>query len=236
MQAPVPTPSPGRPVPSGARRTARWTGALLLLGAVQFVVEQLVEELLWPRTPQASGCTYPYSPVSNAVSDLGGFCAGNLRVAFDLSVILVGLTTFIAASQLWGLLPRRRSTRVGVFLFLLTGLSAIGVGLFPEYTGAPHVVFAFVAFLAGNLGLLALGRGLRKTGDGFLPSLFSSISGVVGLAAIVLLLAVFPLSGPDGGIAERLIIAPELLWAVVFGIRLMRGQVPLGPVPGIDYL
>lgn len=204
----------------GARpsnRTDRLVGWILFVGSLQFVVEMAVEELLLPW----------YNIVQNAISDLGGRNAGGLGIFFDASVFGVGLAAAVSALLLWSRLPRSRSLRVGEVFLLVAGIGAMIVGLYPEYTHAPHAIGAVLAFLFGNLGLMALGRGFRKTGEELWFARFSSLCGLFGMLSIVvaILAGVFIAQGVFG-ITERMIVAPILLWAIVYGLRRMRGTFP----------
>lgn len=200
-------------------------GWILLLGSLQFVVEMGVEEAIFPTK---------YSLVSNAISDLGGYDAGGLRWAFDISVFLVGVAALLAALLLWTLLPRRRSLRVGVVFLMIAGVGAMIVGLYPEYTHAPHAVGAILAFLFGNLGLMALGRGFRKTGEDLGFARLTWALGLFGLLSIFVALAAGALIQQSVfGITERMIVAPVLVWSVVYGVRLLRGTARLSGSQGV---
>lgn len=175
----------------------------------------IVEELFLPW----------YSPVSNAISDLGGHHAGSYAVIFDASVIVVGLCAFTGAVLLRTLLPPRRSLRWGTVCLMLTGLGAIGVGCFPEYTGAIHGIMASVAFIFGGIGLLLFGHGGRKVGEeGYFPWL-TTVCGIVDLLSLVGFLLLE--NTWVAGAVERMIVAPVLLWAFLVGVRMVRTGEPV---------
>ncbi|MDE1821965.1 MAG: DUF998 domain-containing protein [Euryarchaeota archaeon] len=217
---------PGPSAPRSRDLLSLVAGLVLLVGGAQFVVEMAVEEALWPHSwpvgAHYSGCSYPYNPLENAISDLGGYCALGYGIAFDISVFVIGVAALVAALLLWQLLPRRRSLRIGVVLLMLAGGGAMGVGIFPEYTHFWHGFFALVAFVFGGLGLIALGRGFRKTGEGPTFSLLTSLGGVVDLVSIPL----FGIGLGISGFFERMIVAPVIVWAIAYGLRLLRGQSP----------
>ncbi len=204
----------------GARpsdRTDRLVGWILFVGSLQFVVEMAVEELLLPW----------YNIVQNAISDLGGYSAGGLRYFFDASVFGVGVAAAVSALLLWSRLPRNRSLRVGEIFLLVAGIGAMVVGLYPEYTHAPHAIGAILAFLFGNLGLMALGRGFRKTGEDLRFARFTWLCGLFGMLSIVVaILAGMYIAQDVFGITERMIVAPILLWAIVYGLLRIRGTLP----------
>lgn len=186
------------------RRT--WAGLLLFVGTVQFLLAMLVAEGMRPD----------YSISTNTISDLG---VESTALLFNTSIVILGLLILAAAylyhgthSRLWVTIP-----------FLLAGIGPIGVGLFPETTGTPHAVFAFIAFFFG--GLLAILTGLQTRP----PFRFLSILlGIVGLAALVLFATNTNLGIGEGGM-ERMIADPVLFWGIAFGAYLMAGNVKTGP-------
>ncbi|HYM40149.1 MAG TPA: DUF998 domain-containing protein [Thermoplasmata archaeon] len=185
------------------------TGLLFLLGSVQFLLAMVIGE----------GSLPTYSVSKNAISDLG---VGPTAALFNTSVLLLGLLTLGAAyfyhrthGKLWITIP-----------FLLAGVGPIGVGLFPETTGAIHGIFALIAFLFG--GLLAILISTRVT----VPFRYVSILlGVVGLVALGLFVAQ-QYAGIGFGGMERMIAYPVLLWGVAFGGYLLsttEQSAPAGP-------
>lgn len=226
----------GRADPAPARsQRVRLGGALLVLGAVEFVIGMVVTELGW---------TTPYSLRTNYISDLGAvgcgvWPAGSSRyvcspwhLVFDVSIIAMGLLLIAAVGLFRSAFDPERAGTWGSVLFLIAGAGAIGVGLSPEDVNlAVHSASALLAFLGGNLALLVFGLGMGRWPSGGAYRAFSVLCGLVGLGALILFVA--GLYGPLGvGGMERLIVAPILLWAAVVGTQLarpLRGTVP-GPV------
>ncbi len=181
-------------------RTDRRTlaGLLFLVGSVQFLLAMLVAEGMRPD----------YSVSTNYISDLG---VQSTALLFNTSIVILGLLILAAAylyhgthGRLWITIP-----------FALAGIGPIGVGLFPETTGAPHVVFAFISFFFG--GLLAI-LAASRTRPPF--RYLSLVLGVVGLAALVLYASGTYLGIGNGGM-ERMIADPILFWGIAFGGYLM---------------
>ncbi len=201
------------------RERARWAAIVLVLGSVQFVLEMAVEQAFYPG----------FDPLTRAISDLGGRGAGAMGGFFDLSVYLVGEGALLGAVLLIGALPQRRSLRLGMVLLVLAGIGAMGVGLFPEYDGSIHGVMAAIAFIGAGLALLAIGRGFYKVGENRPLAVGTAIGGVVDLVALVLFTLSSHIPGLEGlyGLLERLIVAPVLLWAVVYGVWLLSGRARL---------
>ena len=181
-------------------------GFLFFLGSLQFVLAMLIAEGMRPN----------YSISTNAISDLG---VDSTALLFNVSVALLGILTLAAAyfyhrthKKLWITLP-----------FALAGIGPIGVGIFPETTGAPHAVFAFVSFFFG--GLVAILISLRTP-----PPIryISAVLGLVGLVALVLFVA-GQYAGIGFGGMERMIAYPVLLWEIAFGGFLMSRTEPQAP-------
>jgi len=155
-------------------------GALIFVGSVQCLLGMVITEALYPG----------YSVSENYISDLG---VGTTALIFNSSVFLVGL--FAVAGAYF--IQRAFDSRLLFVVFTLTGVGAMGVGLFPENFGVIHgiaslITFFYISVLLGALSLVAL-------------ALFGS-STYLGLG--------------KGGM-ERMIAYPTLLWAVGFGSHLM---------------
>lgn len=195
---------------------------MLLLGSVQFVLEMAVEQAFYPG----------FDPLTRAISDLGGRGAGPMGGFFDLSVYLVGEGALLGAVLLYGVLPKRRSLRLGMVLLVFAGLGSMGVGLFPEYDGTIHGVMASIAFIGAGLALLAIGRGFYKVGEHRALAVGTAFGGVVDLVSLVLFTRSSHISGLEGlyGLLERMIVAPVLLWAVVYAIWILSGRARLRSV------
>jgi hypothetical membrane protein len=216
--------------PSGGplvRRAVHRGAALWLVAALQFVVAMIVVQLAWSGPPA-------YSLSKNYISDLGNTGCGpwpdatSPRVCspwhevFDASSIVLGLLVLLGAVLVRTGFLQRRESLLGLGLIALSGLGAIGVGLSPENVNlSVHTSSALVAFVSGNLALVALGAAIfhdaRWTGFGG----FTAALGVIGIAAF----ALFDLHrylGLGVGGMERLIVAPLLLFLVVGSVRLLR--------------
>ncbi|MCI4365720.1 MAG: DUF998 domain-containing protein [Thermoplasmata archaeon] len=206
-------------------RSVRHGAIVLVVGAVQFVLGMAIAQLGW---------TSSYSLLHNYISDLGAVNCGvwpsgtthyvcsPWHLVFNISVILLGLLIILAALLIRSAFPARKSRSLGLFFLVLSGIGAVGVGLFPEDVNLTlHSISAVLAFLLGNLALIVLGFAMfRDTRwDGF--RVYSMLSGLIGFIALILYLT--HVWGPLGvGGMERLIVAPILLWAVVVGVHLAR--------------
>ena len=233
MSAEAPEAAPAETERMGplVHRAVRHGAIMLILGAVAFLVGNIVTQLLWNSSaPYGS-----YSLLHNYISDLGAVNCGTegsgsmARMVcspghdvFNALIVVMGLLIVGAVLLLRTAFPPRRSSTIGLGLLALAGIGAIGVGLSPEDVDLTvHTASALVAFLFGNLALIVLGFAMfRDTRwDGYRA--YSILSGLVGLVALILFVA--GAVGPLGfGGMERLIVAPILLWAIVAGIHLVR--------------
>ena len=193
---------------SGDASTAVAGGILAAIGAAFLTVTMLGASI-------APG----YDFAGGAISDLGVISATALL--FNGTLVAIGLANVVAG---WLLL--RSTQRIGALMaFVLAGIGAIGAGLFPLDTGAPHALFALVAFVSFNVEAIVAGRIAGGT-----TALVSAATGLLGLVFVVLMLvgdagnsAAF---GPIGhGGTERMIVYPAMLWLLAFGGRLTASAV-----------
>jgi hypothetical membrane protein len=168
-------------------------GALLFVGAAQFILVIVITEARYPG----------YTVATNVLSDLG---VGQTALLYNASVAVFGAFAFI------GSLLGRRTLGTGLTVTLaVTGACAVGVGVFPETTGAPHVFFAVATFVFGAVSAIISYRVLRP------PLSYLSVGlGIIALAAVVLDATHHVLGIGPGGM-ERMIAYPIFLWALGFG-------------------
>jgi hypothetical membrane protein len=174
------------------------TGTILVAATVQLLFLVNIAEFLYPG----------YSVSQNYISDLGVGPSPSEEI-FTLGLLIFGLLVLLASSKLYA----DKGSYLWLF-FALSGIGAVGVAVFNEDTGWPHVLFALLAFLFGNLAAV---YAFTKT-----KPMFSYISlslGLLGLAAMVLLgTGTFLGLGPGG--MERVVFYSGILWALAFGARL----------------
>ncbi len=175
-------------------------GALLFVGAAQFIFVIAIVEALYPG----------YSVATNALSDLG---VGQTALLFNASTAVFG------AFALIGSLLGRRTLGTGLTITLAVyGACSVGVGLFPETTGAPHSVITLGMLIFGAVSAIISYRVLRPP-----LSYFSVGLGIIALAALVLAVTQHDLGIGRGGM-ERMIAYPIFLWALGFGGSLIGAK------------
>jgi hypothetical membrane protein len=182
-------------------------GAFMFVGGVQFVIGMLLAEILYPG----------YSVSGNYISDLGATCRDTCLIyqpsafIFNTSAMILGILILLGS---YCILHEFQNYFISI-LIGLSGLGALGVGLFPETTGLLHLIVSFIAFFFAALSAIAASK-LVKTPFAY----FSVILGIASLAALALFGLKFYLGLGPGGM-ERMMAYPVLLWAIGFGGYLM---------------
>lgn len=185
----------------------RVPGVLLIaLGAAFLIVTML-----------AASMAPAYDFHGGKISDLGvipetALLFNSLMVAVGVLNLAGGWLLYRAARRWWLLAP-----------FVLAGVGAAGVGLFPLDTGTPHSLFALLAFVCFNVEALATAAIVRG------PMRWTSvIAGLVGLAFVGVMIvgdggnaAAFGAIGHGG--AERMIAYPVMAWLLAIGGFLVAG-------------
>jgi hypothetical membrane protein len=173
-------------------------GSLLFIGGALGVLGIIIAEALYPG----------YSTSENYISDLG---IGPSSLVFNSSIFLLGALALSAAY----FIQRAFNFKLFSILAAITGIGAMGVGLFPEDVEVLHVVFSFITFLFAGLSAITSYK-LQKPPFSY----FSVILGVTTLLALVLFASETFLGLGKGGM-ERMIAYPALLWTIGFGGHLI---------------
>jgi hypothetical membrane protein len=198
----------------------RRAGALLFVGAAQFLIFLVISESLYPG----------YSVSKNTMSDLGATCNAGVctiprySIIFNSSVFIFGALVFIGAFFIY----ISRSRLIGG-LSALAGWGVMGVAIFPETAGAIHLVVAFIAFLFASIAAILSYKMLRPP-----MSYFAIVLGSVALISFIIYaggaFTNYYLGLGQGGL-ERLIVYPDVIWALGFGAQLMGRPVERIPMP-----
>ncbi|MGY5874372.1 MAG: DUF998 domain-containing protein [Candidatus Thorarchaeota archaeon] len=182
-------------------------GTLLYIGMVQWVFGLLIAEAWFPG----------YSSRIDYVSDLG---IGPTALVYNVSVFLLGFFVVISAYFIYQVY----TSRIITILVALTGVGAMGVGVFPASIQPMHSFATLTALLFGALAAIATYR-IQK------PPL-SYISVILGVISLVTAVLFIPYLGlPTGstetflgmakGSMERWVIYPILVWAIGMGSHLI---------------
>lgn|SRR5487761_13304 len=189
-------------------------GTMLFAGSVGFILAMNIAEWLYPSPPG-------YSVSQNYVSDLGATCRNGVckiyqptSTIFNTSIVILGLLIILGSYFLY----RGYKKRIFSGLLILSGIGAIGVGIFPETTGSLHSIVSLFVFLFGGLAAIASLQILRRPFN-----YFSVILGLITLGSLGLYTAqIFLGLGPGG--MERMIVYPALLWGTGLGGYMLSTQ------------
>jgi hypothetical membrane protein len=190
---------------------ARLPGFLLLLVGAAFIIVTMLAASIAPG----------YDFHGGKISDLG--VIDETALLFNVLLVAIGVGNAIG-----GYLLQRAYGHPWLFaIYLIAGIGAVGVGLFPLSTGGLHSIFALLAFVFINLEALATAAVV----PGALIRIVSAVSGLAGLMYVVVMLigdggnpAVFGAIGHGG--SERMIAYPAMLWLLVFGGYLIASPEP----------
>lgn len=182
-------------------------GIILLIGSVQFFLAVNLAEALFPD----------YSVGKNTLSYLGGSIpvVEPSATIFNLSVILLGILSLLAVY----LILKSGGCRLFSTCLAISAIGALGVGIFPTYTGNAHILFSVLTFLFGSLAVVFSYRlGLN------IP--MAIVSMILGLMSLLTLLSFIilgtgvsnPLIAYLGiGGTERFIAYPSLFYITALG-------------------
>lgn len=173
-------------------------GLLLVIGGVLCTLGMIVAEALYPG----------YSTSENYISDLG---VGPSALVFNSSIFLLGVLAVCSAY----FIQKTFNFKLFSILTAITGIGAIGVGLFTEDAGAIHAVFSLITFLFAGISAIVSYK-LEKPPLSYL----SVVLGTMSLVALVLFASGSYLDLGKGGM-ERMIVYPALLWTISFGGHLI---------------
>jgi hypothetical membrane protein len=175
-------------------------GPWLFLASLEVLFFVHLAEFLYPG----------YSVSQNYISDLGVGPEPS-RSIFTVALISFGVMVLMAAALF------RSEDRKNLlwFFFGLSGIGALGVGVFNENMILPHTIFALMAFVFGNLAAV---YSFTRVGSPF--SWMSIILGLLGLSALVLL-ASDTLFGLGVGGMERIVFYSGIFWALAYSGHLL---------------
>jgi hypothetical membrane protein len=176
-------------------------GIILMVACIQFFLAVTIAETQYPG----------YSISLNTLSDLALLQPSG--TIFNLSIIILGILGLVSVY----LILKSGGCRLFSTCLTLSSVGAVGVGLFPIYTGTTHIIFATIAFLFGSLAVIfsyRLGLNIPMT-------IVSLVLGLISLIAIILFMLLgmqnpLILSLGIGG-AERLVAYPPLLYLIALG-------------------
>lgn len=179
------------------------SGSLLIVGGVQWFLGILAAESWYDG----------YSSRIDYVSELG---IGPTALIYNLSVFMLGAFLVLGAFVLY----KHTAKRFLPILLTISGIGAMGVGVFPGYMQPMHSIATLLAIMFGAFSAMASYIYQTKP--------MSVISLVLGSMSLILSIVFIPYLGlPTGstvtfmgmakGSLERWAINPILAWIIGFG-------------------
>jgi len=169
----------------------------------------------------------------NWLSDLGGMAGekpiwaarGIASVIFNVGLIITGIMGVVFATAIRRTrMLNTRLGRIGTLLLVLDMSALCAVGIFPETTGNLHALVSSIFFFLVALSLLAIGTVMRKASEKTL-GWFVTLLGAISLCSLPLLL--IPQPWGSNAVAEMFSIVSIAVFAIVFGISLLKGKIEL---------
>ena len=179
----------------------KFSGAVLFFGAMQFLLFVSIAEFVATN----------FSVSGNTISHLG---IDNAPYIFDTTIIILGLAEIVTGYFLRG----NFSKLFSIFL-IIGGIGAIGVGIFNEDFGKIHLMFALLAFVFSSIGTYVIFFTKKKD----MMTFMWAMMGTVALIALILYSSSMYLGLGKGGM-ERLIMYPNIIWALGFSASLYYGK------------
>jgi len=117
-------------------------GIVLMLSCIQFFMAVSLSETQYPG----------YSTAKNTLSSLGGTLppVEPSATIFNISMFLLGILALGAVY----LILKSGGCRLFSACLLISGVGALGVGLFPSYSPFAHTIFTFLTLFFGSLAVL----------------------------------------------------------------------------------
>ena len=177
---------------------------------------------------------YPgYSHMTQKVSELGGVEAVYPWIQ-NTTFYLVSLATLGWIFAVHRGIDNGTGSKIGIVLFGVFAVSSAGMSaVFPcdaaceSETAASwiHEIIGFGGFLAFLLGLAFMSRRIKKAGGPLWYSRYTWISAALPIITTFLFKA-FDSDDVNDGLAQRVFIAPILIWIFVTGLRILRNSEP----------
>jgi len=166
-----------------------------------------------------------YSPIKDVESDLA---VGPYGYVMAINFLNRGVLSLVFLYALAGTVRSNSGSwghfSIGIYTFGVWAVGAIVLAFFPtdvpatpiSWHGAIHLVAAILAFFGGAFGALIISLRLGKNEAARKlrrPALLIAI-----VSIILLFVAVATLTGPIGGLTERLFLGSVLLWEAIVSL------------------
>jgi hypothetical membrane protein len=218
-----------RPLLSG--RLGTLFAGLAIAGVLYFLTAVSVAEVLRPM----------YDPVRRTISELALGAHGSLLVS---AFIALGLSLLALPAGMWSRVRTSLSSRVGLVLMLVCGVSSFVAAVFPTdlrsaavatLTGEVHGLSAGVGYVCMVIAMVLLSWDFRRDRQWRSFGLQSAVLTLIGVAALL----AFGVAGDRSDIAgllQRVMAGTVLFWAVLTALHACRmtsaGRQRRDPSPG----
>ena len=178
-------------------------GLLMVISGIQFMLLVSIAETLYPG----------YNTAKYDLSSLADLPIHEPSATiFNVTVFIAGLLIVIASYLIY---KRYQGKIFPAFLGLL-GIGAMGVGIFPGYTGNVHVIFAMASFIFGSLALLTSCTILKDSLLKYVMTVLGAIA-FLDILLVIILQDSSPFMAFGIGGTERLIVYPVILGVIALG-------------------
>ncbi|MBP7832356.1 MAG: DUF998 domain-containing protein [Candidatus Levybacteria bacterium] len=188
----------------------RIAGLFYFLAGSTIIFGILLAEIFYPASAH-------YSLSFNMISDLA-FTRTTTHIIpepsafiFNSSLILSGLFVLLASVFI-----RKTQKKMLVYSSAFLGVSAMGIGIFPEYYKTIHPIIAVLAFSSGGITALLFGKNIKNITISFISYVLGSVSLLFLVIGVLLPSLIVPTLGRGG--VERIVAYPLFIWLIVAGI------------------
>lgn len=185
-------------------------GLLFFLSGAVIILGILTSEIFYPN----------YNISKDYISTLGSTPPPNSIVKepsakiFDFAMILAGILTIVASYSLFQVVGNRL---IPIF-FAIAGVGTAGVGIFPAFTGIPHLASALAAFVFSGISAI-LAYKISKPPFSYLSVILGFLTLIFLTLGLLLPKYIVPILGIGG--TERWIVYPAAILFIGLGGYLM---------------
>jgi len=162
-----------------------------------------------------------FSWTQNALSDLGNSQVHPESAPyFNMGLMTTGILVTIFAIGIYSHM-RNIVEKIGVILFILSGISLFGIGFFPEHVKPWHYIFSVAFFVLFGFALLVIGMGFLIAKRDMFLGVFGLIVGIAD-ATIWIAIPWRSLGVTGVAIPEFLSSLFGVIWIVIYSIKLAK--------------
>ncbi|EMR74486.1 putative membrane protein [Thermoplasmatales archaeon SCGC AB-540-F20] len=159
------------------------------------------------------GLAMSHSPwfrfTKHAFSDLG--IEGVSAIFFNSGMILGGILALVFSLGLIKILKNK----TGGYIFNLSSLALIGIGIFPETVYTLHFIVSAAFFVLLAISFLIIGLTIKRNQSERTMGILATLFAIIAICSTILLV-------PWEGIAipEAVSCLPAFIWCMVYGVKM----------------